>query len=196
MRQLFLSVFVLSTGCAPHFAQLSDTRTGGVPVSYEGNTPPVRLSVARRQMALTDAEDDARQELASIEAQIRELAAQPAPDQGVLARLRELHDLVSARLRSMRQEFGAAASGAARLGVARGTVVNRRGEPRLVNVLDSTGRAVVEPFILEPGAARQIELEPGDAYRFEYTPLGHGVTLVHHQSRPLEDGEAWITGVN
>lgn len=184
-----------SAGCAPHAAQLADARIDGITSTYQGNTPPVRLSVARRLMALADAEDAAQQQLTSLEEQIRQLLAEPNPNPALLQGLRDLHDRVSARLQALREEWGVPGS-AAGLGVAHGTVVNRRGEPRLVSIFDRSGARAVEPFILEPGAAREVDLEPGDAYRFEYAPLGHGVTLVRRQSRPLEEGEPWIAGVN
>ncbi len=184
-----------SLGCAPHVAQLADARIGGITSAYQGNTPPVRLSLARRLMALADAEDAAQQQLTSLEEQIRTLLAEPSPNLGLLQGLRDLHDRVSARLLALREEWGAP-SNAVSLGVAHGTVVNRRGEPRLVSIFDSSGQRAVEPFILEPGAVREVELEPGDAYRFEYAPLGRGLTFVRHQARPLEEGEPWLAGVN
>ena len=192
---VFVLVLLWMVGCAPHAAQLADTRIGGITSAYQGNTPPVRLSVARRLMALADAEDAAQQQLAALEEQIRQLLAEPTLNPALLDGLRDLHDRVSARLQALREEWGAPSS-AASLGVARGTVVNYRGEPRLVSIFDSSGQRAGEPFIFEPGAAREVDLEPGDAYRFEYAPLGRGLTFVRHQARPLEEGEPWLAGVN
>lgn len=183
-----------SLGCAPHVARLADDRIAGVAATYAGSTPPVRLSAARRLMALADAEDAAQQQLVALEEQIRSLLAEPTLNLELLQGLRDLHDRVSARLRELRGALVAAPASAG-FGLAHGTVVNRRGEPRLVSIFDGSGARAVEPFILEPGASRELDLEPGEAYRFEYVPLGPGVTFVRWQSRPLQEGEPWLAGV-